>query len=190
MSRKAAGLKVPAAGWEMAPAIGQEDIYATQNHRYGLAWDAQPDLRPPATAAGDRQHHLAQGAAVGSDDDVLSIDSTNNAALAIVGYLDRIGELTAGSVTISEPSMVVSSGEARSLDEEGNEAVWEEIGVVMRRESNPSSNYLLMMILSGAVAAFGLVADTLHIVVGAMLIAPGFAPLLRRHRQLLECRAQ
>lgn len=33
--------------------------------------------------------------------------------------------------------------------------------------------------LAGAVAAFGIVADTIHIVVGAMLIAPGFEPLLR-----------
>ncbi|MET3584933.1 putative membrane protein [Pseudorhizobium tarimense] len=33
--------------------------------------------------------------------------------------------------------------------------------------------------MSGAVAAFGIVSDTIHIVIGAMLIAPGFEPLLR-----------
>lgn len=122
---------------------------------------------------------LHRGASLGSDDDVLSIDTSNNAALAAIKYLDQIGALKAGSVTISEPSMVISSGQARSLDDEGNEAIWEEMGALMRRESNLSINYLLLMTLSGAIAAFGLVTDTLHIVIGAMLVAPGYAPLLR-----------
>ena len=121
---------------------------------------------------------LHPGASLGSDDDVLSIDLTNNAALDVTRSLDALGVLEAGSVTVSEPSVVISSGDARPLDEEGNEAIWEEIGSLMRRESNLSVNYLLLMMLSGAVAAIGLVTDTLHIVIGAMLIAPGFAPLL------------
>jgi hypothetical protein len=121
---------------------------------------------------------LYRGAAMGSDDDVLTVDLTNNAALDMIRSLDAMGVLEAGSVTVSEPSVVISSGDARPLDEEGNEAIWEEVGSLMRRESNLSVNYLLLMTLSGAVAAFGLVTDTLHIVIGAMLIAPGFAPLL------------
>ncbi|UEM22261.1 DUF389 domain-containing protein [Skermanella mucosa] len=122
---------------------------------------------------------LHRGAAMGSDDDVLTVDLTNNAALDVIRLLDAMGVLEAGSVTVSEPSVVISSGDARPLDEEGNEAIWEEVGSLLRRESNLSINYLLLMTLSGAVAAFGLVTDTLHVVIGAMLIAPGFAPLLR-----------
>lgn len=102
-----------------------------------------------ASQSGIASITLHCGAEVGSDADVLSIDTTNNAALALVGCLDRIGALKDGSVTISEPTVVVSAGEARSLEEEGNEAIWEEIGSLMRRESNLSINYLLMMTLSG-----------------------------------------
>lgn len=122
---------------------------------------------------------LHRGAAMGSGNDVLAVDLTNNAALEVVRRLDGMGVLEAVSVTVSEPSVVISSGDARPLEEEGNEAIWEEIGSLLRRESNLSVNYLLIMALSGAVASFGLVTDTLHIVIGAMLIAPGFAPLLR-----------
>ncbi|HEV7371804.1 DUF389 domain-containing protein [Arenibaculum sp.] len=122
---------------------------------------------------------LHERAAVGSGDDVLAVDLSTNAALGIVRDLDRIGALKAGSVTISEPTVVISADQAGPLEEEGNEAVWEEMGTLLRRETNVSPNYLLLMCLSGAIASFGLVADTLHVVVGAMLIAPGFGPLLR-----------
>ena len=50
---------------------------------------------------------------------------------------------------------------------------------MMRQDTNPSFNFLALMALAGAVAAFGIVSDTIHVVVGAMLIAPGFDPLLR-----------
>ncbi len=122
---------------------------------------------------------LYRGVAAGSGGDVLAVDLTNDAALGVLAHLDRTGLLEAGSVTVSEPSVVVSAGEARPLEEEGNEAAWEEMGSLMRRESNLSANYLLLMGLAGAIAAVGMVTDTLHVVVGAMLVAPGFAPLLR-----------
>jgi uncharacterized membrane protein len=50
---------------------------------------------------------------------------------------------------------------------------------MMRQDTNPTFNFLALMALSGAVAAFGIGSDTIHVVVGAMLIAPGFEPLLR-----------
>lgn len=122
---------------------------------------------------------LHRGAALESGGDVLVVDLTNNAALKVFRHLDAMGVLDAGSVTVGEPTVVISSRDARPLEDEGNEALWEETGSLLRRESNLSVNYLLLMTLSGAIAAFGLVTDTLHIVIGAMLVAPGFAPLLR-----------
>lgn len=143
-----------------------------------------PDMRNRITEhlrdqSGIASVTLHRGAAMGSDDDVLVVDLTNNAALDVFRWLDAMGALESGSVTVSEPSVVISSSDARPLEEEGNEALWEEAESLLRRESNLSVNYLLLMTLSGAIAAFGLVTDTLHIVIGAMLVAPGFAPLLR-----------
>jgi uncharacterized membrane protein len=48
-----------------------------------------------------------------------------------------------------------------------------------RSDTNPELNILLLMLLSGAIAAVGLATDSLHLVIGAMVVAPGFEPFLR-----------
>lgn len=53
------------------------------------------------------------------------------------------------------------------------------MAALLRRETNVSSNYLLAMFFSRVVAAAGLWSDTLHIVIDAMVIAPGFEPVIR-----------
>ncbi|WP_372617487.1 DUF389 domain-containing protein [Falsiroseomonas sp.] len=122
---------------------------------------------------------LQVGASVSPPGDVVSIDATNEAALAILGMLDEAGVFEEGSVTLGEPTAIIAPRHLQELDRQGNEAAWEEMGEQLRRDTNVTRNFLLLMGTSGAVAAFGLVSDTLHIVLGAMLIAPGFEPLLR-----------
>lgn len=122
---------------------------------------------------------LQRGASVRPDGDVLVIDTTNQDSTEIVNILSDMNFLRSGAVTISEPNALVRDDEARAIDEEGNDAVWEEIGAMMRQDTNVTANYLMLMALAGAIAAFGLIADQLHIVIGAMLTAPGFEPLLR-----------
>ncbi len=111
--------------------------------------------------------------------DILMVDVANDAAIEIVTLLRDVGLLDKGAVTISEPTALVRENEARAINEEGNEAVVEEVGAMMRQDTNTSINFLVLMALAGAVASFGIVTDTIHIVVGAMLIAPGFEPILR-----------
>lgn len=122
---------------------------------------------------------LQRGASVAPEGDVLSIDTTNQDSSEVVNILSDMDLLRSGAVTISEPHALIMADEAKAINEEGNDAVWEEIGAMMRRVTNVTVNYLLMMALSGGIAAFGLVSDQPHIVIGAMLTAPGFEPLLR-----------
>jgi hypothetical protein len=122
---------------------------------------------------------LQPRASLRPEGDVLTIEAANQASGEIVNILDDLDMLRAGAVTISEPNATVAADAARAIDEEGNDAIWEEIGAMMRQDTNPSFNFLALMALAGAVAAFGIVSETIHIVVGAMLIAPGFEPLLR-----------
>jgi hypothetical protein len=49
----------------------------------------------------------------------------------------------------------------------------------MRGDTNLGVNYLSLMALAGAIAAAGLWTGMLHIIVGAMVIAPAFEPLMR-----------
>lgn len=122
---------------------------------------------------------LQPGASKVPEGDILTLEAANQASTEIVNVLSDIGLLHNGAVTISEPNATIRADAAQSISEEGNDAIWEEIGAMMRQDTNPSFNFLALMALSGAVAAFGIVSDTLPVVVGAMLIAPGFEPLLR-----------
>jgi uncharacterized membrane protein len=60
-----------------------------------------------------------------------------------------------------------------------SEATWEEMEVVIAKNSNATANALLVMAISGVLATIGIATNALHIVVGAMLIAPGFQPIVR-----------
>ena len=111
--------------------------------------------------------------------DVLAIDAANHVSTEILNMLNDLDLLHSGVVSITEPNATIPAKTSLTINEEGNDAVWEEMGAMMRQDTNPTFNYLALMALSGGVAAFGIVTDTIHIVVGAMLIAPGFEPLLR-----------
>lgn len=50
---------------------------------------------------------------------------------------------------------------------------------LLRRDTNRGFNYLALMVLAGGIAAIGLLTDTLHVVIGAILVAPGFEPFVR-----------
>jgi hypothetical protein len=111
--------------------------------------------------------------------DALTIDLTNSSAIEVMDRL-RAGDLLERvAVTLSEPTAMIRASETTAIEQEGNDAAWEEIGAMMRQDTNPSFNFLALMALAGAVASFGIVSDTIHSVIGAMLIAPGFEPLLR-----------
>lgn len=122
---------------------------------------------------------LQPGASLDPAGDALRIDATNDATLEILTLLDEAGVFAQGSVTLGEPTAIIAPLHVAALDRQGNEAAWEEMSEQLRRDTNVTPNFLLLMVASGAIATFGLVSDTLHVVLGAMLIAPGFEPLLR-----------
>jgi uncharacterized membrane protein len=60
-----------------------------------------------------------------------------------------------------------------------SDVTWEEMEFLIGKESNMTVNSLLLMFLAGLISAFGISTNALHILIGAMLIAPGFEPLTR-----------
>ena len=111
--------------------------------------------------------------------DVLTIQSTNDAMREVLGVLDELEVTSGGSITTSEPRSIISPEHQGLIDWETNETIWDEMVFLLREDTNLSANYLALMTLAGAVAAVGLWANTLHLVVGAMVIAPGFEPLVQ-----------
>lgn len=145
----------------------------------GRAEDCARLLAAVKDLSGISRITLQPGASILPEGDVLSVEAANQIGTEILNILSDLDLLHDGAVSIGEPNAAIRAQASRPINEEGNDAIWEEIGTMMRQDTNPSFNFLALMALAGSVAAFGIVSGTIHVVVGAMLIAPGFEPLLR-----------
>jgi len=122
---------------------------------------------------------VQRGASVKPAGDVVVILAINDAVGDILRCLDGCGVMRIGSAALSEPTAVIAPRDQDTVDRESNEGAWEEVASLIRRDTNVTLNYLALMTASGGIAAVGLLSDTIHIMVGAMLLAPGFEPLVR-----------
>ncbi|MBM3604318.1 MAG: DUF389 domain-containing protein [Alphaproteobacteria bacterium] len=112
--------------------------------------------------------------------DLVVLRGTNQAAEQVVRIAADMRLIeSGGALAINEPLGLASGERRRKIESDSSDSTWEEIDTLLRRDTNPSLNFLGMMALAGAVAGAGLMQDILHIVIGAMLIAPGFEPLVR-----------
>lgn len=124
---------------------------------------------------------LQRGESVKPPGDVISISTTNQDVQALARILDAHGIGTSPSTNLSTTelvSLVVPSARDR-LNHDTSEGTWEEIETVIGKESNATGNTLAVMAISGFIAAVGLATNALHVVIAAMVIAPGFEPFLR-----------
>lgn len=119
--------------------------------------------------------------------DVLTLQTTNDAARTVVQLLSELGMMESG-VTISKPQSLISQAYVKQIDHEGDETVWEELALFLREQSNLATNFLWLMFLSGCVAAVGVWADQLALIYAAQLLAPHVEPLLRLPLGLLSGR--
>lgn len=122
---------------------------------------------------------LQRGSSIEPPGDILTINATNDATRTVLSILADQNVLDGGSILTSELRSLINRKYQNGIDRESNETIWDEMAFLLRRETNLSVNYLLLMALSGSIAAVGLWTNTLHIVIGAMVIAPGFEPLIR-----------
>jgi uncharacterized membrane protein len=73
----------------------------------------------------------------------------------------------------------VAPEHADRIRRDSSEASWEEAAQTMAHESGTTVNTVLLMFIAGVVGTVGLTTNALHLVIGAMVIAPGFAPITR-----------
>lgn len=119
------------------------------------------------------------GASISPPGDVLTVHVANDAMRPVLRVLSDLEVHHAGSIRTTEPKALLTPEQRDAVEEESNETVWEEMAFMLREDTNVGPNYLAQMALAGAIAAVGLWSDTLHIVVGSMVVAPGFEPLVR-----------
>jgi hypothetical protein len=125
--------------------------------------------------------HRQDGISVQPPGDVVTVEVTDR---SLTGLLDLLTRYGAGrddgvSVTTSEPDGMVSASGAEALADDIGASAFEEIEHTLDREATLGANELTVMGVSGAVAVAGLVTNSVHLVIGAMVVAPGFEPLLK-----------
>lgn len=113
--------------------------------------------------------------------DVTTVLVTNVGLHPLLRLLDRHGIASdpGASITLSEPAGVISQAAAEKISTDSTEIPWEEMEYTIARESNTWPNTLVMMAAAGVFAAIGIATSALHLVLAAMLIAPGFEPIVR-----------
>ena len=113
--------------------------------------------------------------------DIVSVDIVNNALNPVMQLLDKhqIGQRSGTSICTSEPTSIVDSSYSEELTRDTNEAIWEEMETTAGNESNMTVNMLTMMMLSGIISAIGILTNSIHVVIGGMIISPGFVPIAR-----------
>lgn len=122
-----------------------------------------------------------RNASVSPPGDVIKVALPNAHLNEVMRLLDKynIGREDGISITTSEPNGIVPIQSSREIKRDNNEATWEEMELTISDDSNATPNTLITMAISGALAAVGIATNALHIVVGGMLIAPGFMPITR-----------
>lgn len=124
---------------------------------------------------------IFRGASLQPPGDVISVEITNRRLAAVMRLADRcgVGRDSAVSLSTSRPASVVTAGRHEDVLRDITSATAEEIGLEIPRESNMTAGKLGVMATAGALAGLGLSSGALHLVMGAMVIAPGFEPFSR-----------
>jgi hypothetical protein len=120
-----------------------------------------------------------RNASIDPPGDIVTVQTTNDALREVVEALAKMDVHGKGTILTSELKSVVSPTHQHQIESESNETIWEEMALLLRQDTNVDSNFLALMFLAGAIAAVGLWVDKIHLVIGAMVIAPAFEPLLR-----------
>lgn len=124
---------------------------------------------------------LQRGASQQPPGDVISVDVLNRSLPDVCRLLadQKVGADKSSSFSTSEPRSLVQSSSAEAIARDTSETPWEEVESVIGKESNMTINAMMVMFVSGVVATIGIATNALHLVMGAMLIAPGFLPMVR-----------
>jgi hypothetical protein len=86
------------------------------------------------------------------------------------------------SIVTSEATSFISPADHHAVDDDRDEAIWEEMESGLRHQGRITTNYLLLMGLGGIICALGLVADPVPqaiAFVASAIIAPGFDPMTK-----------
>jgi hypothetical protein len=123
---------------------------------------------------------LQRGASLEPVGDLVTLGVANAQLGEVMRLADRydLGREGGVTMTTSIPLSVVTPAYT-SLAREVGATTWEELELSIGEDSTMRGDRTLVMGIAGVIAGLGIVSGTLHVVIGAMVIAPGFQPFAR-----------
>jgi hypothetical protein len=124
---------------------------------------------------------VQSGASIVPPGDVMELSLTDTGGLQVLKVLEKHNLLRKPGVSIitSEPVSIISVEHAEKIALMVSESAWEEMEVEIGKDTNINMNTVALMIIAGIASAVAIATNAVHVAIGAMIIAPGFAPLLR-----------
>ena len=122
---------------------------------------------------------LERGSSIDPPGDIVTVQITNDGLRDLMRTLADLDITQDGSVSISQLAGLIAPGHQKAVDEEGDTLPWEEAMTQLQETSNATPNYILLMMLSGGLAAIAFWNDQLLPLLAAQLIGPHFEVLLR-----------
>lgn len=125
---------------------------------------------------------VQRGGSIKPVGDILTLQTLNK---GIDEALRRIANVCQGStysISTAEQASIIDPQQDSLVENDIDEAIWEEMETGMRHQARVTSNYLSLMALGGAMSAVGLVSDPVPQViafVAASVVAPGFEPIAK-----------
>lgn len=123
---------------------------------------------------------VQRGGSIKPVGDILIINALNK---GIDEVLRRVADTCQGtnySIATAEQASMIDQQHDNIIENDIDEAIWEEIETGMRQQAHVTVNYMLLMAIGGAIATVGLVSEPgpqAVAFVAASVIAPGFEPL-------------
>ncbi|GAB3298466.1 DUF389 domain-containing protein [Hymenobacter tenuis] len=152
------------------------------------------ELTVPPTVTDGLQQQLAgldsvigltvlRGASVKPAGDILTVHVLNRGADEVLRRARAaVADPQDLSVVTSEVASFIAPAVHEAVDDDRDEAIWEEMESGLRHQGRITVNYLLLMGLGGIIAAIGLVSEPVPqavAFVASAIIAPGFDPMTK-----------
>lgn len=121
------------------------------------------------------------GSSIVPPGDVVTVQISTREYFSLMQLLDRhqIGRGAGTSVSATKPEWIASPEAAPVVGSDPSIAVWEEMEAMLAKESHFNGTTAGLMFVGGFCAAAGIASGSVHVVAGAMAIAPGFEPFVR-----------
>lgn len=124
---------------------------------------------------------VQRGVSLDPPGDLITVSITRRSLHDLIRLLNEQGLARdkSASISISEPSAIISPSSYQQIENDVSDVIWEEMEYTLLRESKMDVNGMFTMFAAGVIAAVGIATGAVHLVIGAMIIAPGFEPIIR-----------